>query len=265
MVLQATIADSLQFARIARPLNSLLIGAPKKTKQNIPISWDEHCQQSFDLLKQKLLEAPILAFADFKLPFRLYTDASNVGLGAVLSQVQDVKERVIAYASRSLSPTERNDSNYSSFKLELLALKWAVTDKFKDYLWGSQVTVYTDNNPLVYLSTAKLGAVEQRWAAQLANYHLEIKYRPGQENVNADVLSRMPLQVQSPQGPKVLRATPTEVRSVQIEWDPRYWRQQQDKDVTLQRLAEYVMRGSKPLQSQCQESAAVLRLLQLQL
>lgn len=79
---------------------------------------------AFDNLKQALLSAPILAYADFQLPFRLYTDASLDGLGAVLAQVQGRRERVIAYASRSLHSTERNDQIYSSFKLELLALKW---------------------------------------------------------------------------------------------------------------------------------------------
>lgn len=251
-----------EFARIARPLNSLLIGVPKNKKQNTALKWDEHCQQSFDLLKQRLLEAPILAFADFSLPFRLYTDASNVGLGAVLAQMQDGKERVIAYASRSLSQTERNDMNYSSFKLELLALKWAVTEKFKDYLWGSQLTVYTDNNPLVHLSTAKLGAIEQRWAAQLANYNFELKYRPGKDNVNADVLSRMPPQVQ-PTPRSTSTPQQAEVRSIQVGWDPEHWRQKQQGDLTLRRLAEYVIRGTRPTKEERrQESAAVLRLMQ---
>lgn len=76
----------------------------------------------------------------------------------MLSQVQDGKEHVIVYASHSLHPAERNDANYSSFKLELLALKWAVTDKFKDFLWGAQFTVFTDNNPLVHLKTGSCGA-----------------------------------------------------------------------------------------------------------
>ena len=75
-----------------------------------------------------------------------YTDASLDGLGAVLSQVLKRTERVIVYASRSLHPTERNDQNYSSFKLELHALKWAITEKFKDYLWGTTFTVFTNNN-----------------------------------------------------------------------------------------------------------------------
>ncbi|MCG7869398.1 MAG: hypothetical protein JAY74_23895, partial [Candidatus Thiodiazotropha taylori] len=77
---------------------------------------------------------PALAFADYKLPFKLHTDASVSGLGAVLYQYQDGADRVVAYASRSLKPAEKN---YTAHKLEFLALKWAVTDKFHDYLYGS--------------------------------------------------------------------------------------------------------------------------------
>jgi hypothetical protein len=77
-------------------------------------------------------------------------------------------------------------------KLEMLALKWAVTDKFRSYLLGSNFTVYTDNNPLKYLQTAKLGAVEQRWASQLASFKFDIVYRSRKSNANADALSRLP-------------------------------------------------------------------------
>lgn len=89
-------------------------------------------------------------------------------------------EKVIPYGSRNFHPTERNDT--SLFKLELLAVKWAMSEKFKDYLWGAMVTVVTDNNPLVPLQTAKLGAVEQRWIQQLANYDYQIQHRPGREH-----------------------------------------------------------------------------------
>jgi hypothetical protein len=92
-----------------------------------------------------------------------------------------------------LRPSERNDANYSSAKLELLAVKWAVTEKFKDYLLGSKFEFITDNNPLSYLQTsAKLGAVEQRWQAQLAQFNFTITYRSGKLNRAADALSRMP-------------------------------------------------------------------------
>ncbi len=101
-------------------------------------------------------------------------------------------ERVIAYASRGLRWSEKNDQNYSAFKLELLALKWAVTEKFKEYLIYSKFSVITDHNPLHYLETANLGAVEQRWMAQLSEFDFEVYYKPGRQNTNADVLSRIP-------------------------------------------------------------------------
>ena len=131
----------------------------------------------------------MLTFADFTKPFILHMDASNEGLGAVLSQEVDQKLRVVAYASRRLEPTEKNMQNYSSRKL--LALKWSVTEKFKDYLLGSKFTVFTDNNPLTHLDNAKLGAVEQRWVADLAPFDFELKFRRGRDNGNADALSRM--------------------------------------------------------------------------
>ena len=98
---------------------------------------------------------------------------------------------MIAYASRGLRGAERNMENYSSRKLELLALGWAITEKFREYLIGSTFTVYTDNNPLIYLqSKAKLSATEQRWVGELASFNFEIKYRSGQHNLNAEALSR---------------------------------------------------------------------------
>lgn len=114
------------------PLNQLLQGSVHRPSS--AIQWTAECQAAFESLKQALLSAPILAYANFQLPFRLYTDASLNDLGAVLAQVQEGRERVIAYASHSLHPPECSDQNYSSFKLELLALKWAITEKFKDYL-----------------------------------------------------------------------------------------------------------------------------------
>ena len=77
-------------------------------------------------------------------------------------------------------------------KLELLALKWAIADKFCDYLLGASTIVYTDNNPLAHLNSAKLGATEQRWVAKLAPFQLEIRYRSGRSNRCADALSRCP-------------------------------------------------------------------------
>lgn len=155
-------------------------------------SWKEEHQKSFEDLKTALTTAPILGFPRYDLPFILETDSSESGLGAVLSQDQDGQRKIIAYASRGLRKGEANKSNYSSKKLELLALKWAVTDKFRDYLTGSQFTVFTDNNPMTYLMKAKrLSALEQRWANALAPFNFDIKYRPGRDNANCDILSRI--------------------------------------------------------------------------
>ena len=95
-----------------------------------------------------------------------------------------------------LTPTERNYHLHAG-KLEFLALKWAVTEKFRDYLYYSpSFVVYTDNNPLTYvLTSAKLNATGHRWVAELADFNFTIKYRPGKTNTDADVLSRMPLDL----------------------------------------------------------------------
>ena len=108
-------------------------------------------------------------------------------------QQEDGTFRVIAYASRSLSKTEKN---YSAHKLEFLALKWAVTERFHEYLYGGNFEVYTDNNPLTYvLTTAKLDATGQRWIASLANYDFKIHYQSGKSNIDADALSRIPWEI----------------------------------------------------------------------
>ena len=170
-------------------------GKPQTPKKPQPgtFIWNSECQTAFDDLKQALVTAPILAYPDFEKPFVLETDASYKGLGAVLSQEQDGKMRVIAYASRSLRGAEKNHVRYNSLKLELLALKWAVTEKFRDYLLGTTFTVFTDNNPLRYvMTTAKLSAVEQKWVGELSRFSFEIKYKPGKTNQNADALSRRP-------------------------------------------------------------------------
>ena len=155
--------------------------------------WTIEHQEAFDALKEALCTAPVLGYPDFTREFILETDASLKGLGAVLSQQQkDGSICVIAYASQSLRPSERSMCNYSSAKLELLALKWAVTEKFWDYLLGSWFQVYMDNNPLAYVQESKLGASQIRWLSELALFNFTIKYRTGHSNRAADVLSCRP-------------------------------------------------------------------------
>ena len=125
-----------------------------------PRDWDNACEESFLKLKELCTSTPVLAYVDYSKPFKLHTDASSLGLGVVLYQNhEDGKDRVIAYASRVLNHTE---AKYPAHKLEFLALKWAVTDRFHEYLYGGKFDVYTDSNPLTYiLTTAKLDATGQ--------------------------------------------------------------------------------------------------------
>ena len=104
--------------------------------------------------------------------------------------------RVAGYGLRTLTPAERNYQLHSG-KLEFLALKWAITDKFRDYLfYAPSFVVFTDNNPLTYvMSSAKLNATGHRWVAELADYNFTIKYRLGKANIDVDILSRIPLDI----------------------------------------------------------------------
>ena len=140
-------------------------------------------------MKSRCITTPVLAYADFQKPFILHVDASFDGLGAALYQEQDGNERPVAFASRGLSQSKRR---YPVHKLDFLALKWTVTEKFHDYLYGFHFEGRTDNNPLTYvLATAKLDATGQRWISQLGNYNFNIVYRSGRKNIDADGLSRI--------------------------------------------------------------------------
>ena len=167
------------YAKVARPLNALVSGDNASRKKAL-VDWSDECQVAFERLKDLCTSTPILAYADYKKPFQLQTDASDLGLGAVLYQNDnDGHQRVTAYASRSLSHTE---CNYPAHKLECLALKWAITDRFHKYLYGGQFDVYTDSNPLTcILTSAKLDAIGQRWVASLANYNFRLFYKKRQD------------------------------------------------------------------------------------
>lgn len=196
------------FSRITKPLNDLLVGHPankkgKSKKEAAPWTWGPDQQEAFEGVIEKLTSAPVLTYADYSKPFILNIDASSLGLGAVIYQNLDGTERVVAYASRGLRPNERN---YPAHKLEFLCLKWAVVDKFHEYLYGNQFLVRTDNNPLTYVFTsAKLDAQFHRWLAALSAYNFSVQYRSGKQNVDADMLSRLPgMEVTDRQETKIL-------------------------------------------------------------
>ena len=170
--------------QVARPLHELT-SSENMGKKKAAIVSDDRCQQSFDDLKCLCTMAPILAYADFTRLFKLHTDACRSGLGAVLYQTHDDgADAIIAYTSRSLTKAE---SHYPAHKLEFLTLKWAVVEKFHEYLYGSIVEIYTDNNPLTYVLTmAKLDAASHCWVASLANYTFQLYYRVGKTNIDVD-------------------------------------------------------------------------------
>ena len=177
------------YTRIAKPLNDLLQGENSKLKSH-PVGLSPNALAAFQELKMKCLTAPVLAFADFKKPFLLEMDASIEGLGAVLSQKQDDgRYHPVAYASRGL---KGGKLKYHSSKLEFLALKWAMTEQFREYLQYQPFLVRTDNNPLTYVMTMpNLDAVGHRWVAAMAGYNFEIEYVCGMDNKVADALSRV--------------------------------------------------------------------------
>uniref|UniRef100_A0A669EDN0 Gypsy retrotransposon integrase-like protein 1 n=2 Tax=Oreochromis niloticus TaxID=8128 RepID=A0A669EDN0_ORENI len=193
------------YSKIVKPLNDLTKGYPPyrkgrkvtpgpsgylNPKEPLSSRWTPACQEAFKVIIEKLTSAPVLGYANPKLPYILHTDASTSGLGAALYQEQDGEVRVIAYASRGLSPSEKR---YPAHKLEFLALKWSIVEKFQDYLYGNMFMVLTDNNPLTYvLKSAKLDAASYRWLAALSTFDFNIKYRAGKSNQDADGLSRRP-------------------------------------------------------------------------
>ena len=162
------------FADIAHPLHQL-------TNKDTKFQWSEECQQAFSTLITRLSSDPILRCPDFSQPFTLYTDASDTGLGAVLQQ----GDSVIAYLSRALKAAEKH---YSVIEKECLALVYAV-HQFKHYLLGRPFVVYTDHNPLQWLSAQKMEGKLCRWALQLQEFEFQIRYRKGSHNINADALS----------------------------------------------------------------------------
>ncbi|XP_073831437.1 uncharacterized protein [Musca autumnalis] len=173
-----------EFATIAYPLTSML----KKGKH---WRWTEDQQTVFEILKIRLTEAPVLACPNFTVPFTLQTDASDYGLGAVLTQVLEGTERVIAYASRVLNGAERN---YSATEKECLAIIWGIR-KMRPYLEGYTFNVITDHLSLKWLNSIENPSGRlARWALELQQYTFSVQYRKGRSNVVADALSRQPLE-----------------------------------------------------------------------
>ena len=174
------------FSTVAQPLYQL-------TRKDEPFVWSDTCEDAFNRLKTSLTVAPVLAYPHFGRDFLLETDASGMGLGAVLSQEQEDRSiRPIAFASRTLQPHEKN---YGISELEALGVVWAVKH-FRHYLYGHHCTVFTDHEALKsLLNTPQPSGKLARWGMALQELDLKIEYRPGKGNTRADALSRYPVSL----------------------------------------------------------------------
>jgi len=189
----------LGFANISAPLNDL-------TRNKTSFTWTPCHQTAFDTLRQRLMSPPILDYPKRTDHFTLTTDASDVGLGAVLSTS---RHTVIEFASRALTSAERK---YTTTEKECLAIVWA-TRKFRHYLIGTCFTLETDHKPLEWLESHKQSHARsqrlERWSLELRAFDFRIAYRPGKDNQCADSLSRLPVSLVALENPTTLQQIAT--------------------------------------------------------
>ena len=248
------------FASVAKPLILL-------TEKNTTFKWGTDQESAFEVLKQKLISAPVLSYPDRDATFVLDTDASNVGLGAVLSQIVDGREKVIAYGSRVLTKAERR---YCITRRELLAVVHFVKS-YRHYLVGRPFIVRTDHAALRWLRSFKEpeGQVA-RWIETLDTFDFTLEHRAGKKHSNADALSRGPCSqcggdhdsdlIRRGRRPKAAKAQPVRTRAqtdTAPTQDPSNWlhdlamnpdqlRTQQAADPVLDEVKGWVTAGARP-------------------
>ena len=231
------------FSQVAKPLHRL-------TEKNVKFSWSDNCQSAFEELKVRLTSAPILTYPNERDEFTLDTDASDKAMGAVLSQVQDGAEKVIAYGSKTFSRSERN---YCVTRKELLAVVY-FTKYFKQYLLGKHFIIRTDHGSLRWLMNFKDPQGQTaRWLEVLSTYDFTIQHRPGNTHRNADVLSRVPCKQCGRSADNVCRIEVAGIKTGNLKDQQQNWvlpwsieelqeKQQQDpvlsKFITMKALGE---------------------------
>ena len=170
------------FSRIVKPLTAL-------TRKNKEFNWSRECQDALDQLKEILAKRPLLYHVNIAQPYILYTDASDVAVGATLVQEDEEGEHVVYYLSSALTPTQ---SRWPIIEREAWAIIFAIR-KLKAYLYGAKFTVRTDHKPLEFLFKSEIKNVKvQKWAMELSELHCTIEYISGAKNVQADFMSRLP-------------------------------------------------------------------------
>jgi len=226
------------FSLIAKPLFSL-------TEDSVKFVWTEKCEEAFKELKKHLVSSPILSYPDSQGCFILDTDASNHGLGAVLSQKQGGIEKVIAYFSRVLNKSERN---YCVTRRELLAIVESLRS-FHHYLYGSRFVVRTDHISLRWLMSFKnLEGQLARWLERIQQYDFEITYRGGKSHSNADGLSRRPCIEMSCNycNKTELKEKEKIARIILGGNNLESWRKEQLEDATLVKIIRGKEEGQRP-------------------
>ncbi len=219
------------------PLNKLL-------QNNIEWNWSEKCTKAFDVIKNCLCSAPVLAHYNPKLPLVIATDASPVGVAAVLShRYPDNSERPIAYASRTLTVSEKN---YSQIDREALGIIFGIK-KFNEYVFGRHFTLVSDNRPLTHIfaphkATPSIAAARiQRWAVFLGAHKYTIEHRPASKHTNVDGLSRLPVHVRTKDKTDTNIHFVCNINTLPITSDQII--KESQKDPTLSKVMLYVKNG----------------------
>ncbi len=170
------------YSTIAKPLTDL-------TQHDVKFKWTDEEQLALDKLKSSIINAPVLKIGDPLKPYYITTDASNIGIGAVLEQEEDKKMRPVAFYSHKLNLAERKMATHEK---EMLAVVLALK-QFRSYYEGKQVTVYTDHCTLQhFLTQQNMSAKFMRWHEYVSEVSPLILYKPGRTNLVADCLSRDP-------------------------------------------------------------------------
>ena len=245
------------FATIAAPLHQL-------TRKDARFEWDEACQAAFEALKASLARDPVLAFPLRGLPYLLDTDASAEGVGAVLSQMKDGKEHVVAFYSAKFSRAERN---YCVTRKELVAMVKSLKH-FHPYLYGTEFTIRTDHAALRWLKTLRDPEGQlARWLGRLEQYHYRVVHRAGKVHHNADSLSRRPCEEEcehcrrrelTPRVQQCCRVTLCEVG------DEEKWREAQRGDSDLAPLMRWLERDERPGREELSPESPATKFLESQ-